>query len=92
MRMMFPAVEVAAKVLLACLAFGVVMGASPFPCSKIGWAPPAYPGEEILSTGPISDAALPLGEAVQSRQRQLDPSHHWQRRQGAARAAAATNA
>jgi hypothetical protein len=34
--------------------------------SKIGWAPPAQPGEEILSTVPISDAALPLGEAVQS--------------------------
>jgi subfamily B ATP-binding cassette protein HlyB/CyaB len=34
--------------------------------SKIGWAPPAQPGEEILSTVPISDAALPVGEAVQS--------------------------
>ena len=28
----------------------------------LGWA---QPGEEILSTVPISDAALPLGEAVQ---------------------------
>src|SRR6266404_4292474 len=32
--------------------------------SKIGRGPPTQPGEEILSTVQISDAALTLGEAV----------------------------
>src|SRR6267142_119986 len=32
--------------------------------SKIGPGPPTQPGEEILSTVQISDAALTLGEAV----------------------------
>ena len=34
--------------------------------SQIGWVTSTQPDEEIPSTAPIGDAALPLGEAVQS--------------------------